>query len=158
VADSQKQVLASSRNARMISLIVYGVMLSAALLVCLGVGVSLLINPEASTTRLAIMFAMAVAMLMIGAGAANYLLRSRDVLTGKVSQMEGTAKLSTRQYRREVGFGFTDLGTGWFIKIGSKEFRVLTPEQYAAFEEGAAYRFFYMKTYPIDTILSVEAI
>ncbi len=158
IAESQQNALASSRRARMVSMIAYLVMLGLFLLVCVGVGISLLINQDGSTTRLAIMFAMAVAMLLVGAGALNYYLRSREVLAGKVSQMEGNAKLFTRQYPVSYGgLGYSNLGTGWFVKLGPKEFRLLTPEQYAAFQEGATYRIYYVKNYPIDVILSVEA-
>jgi hypothetical protein len=73
--------------------------------------------------------------------------------------MEGTAKLSTRQYNADYGgLAYSNLGTGWFVKLGSKNFRLLTAEQYAVFEEGAAYRIYYVKNYPIDLILSAEAI
>lgn len=71
-----------------------------------------------------------------------------------VSQMEGEAKPFTRTYDDEI----IGRGTGWFVKLGSKDFRLLTAEQYAAFEEGANYRIYYLKNYPIDTILSVEAV
>jgi hypothetical protein len=153
VANSQMKTLASARNARLIAMIAYAVMLGLALLICIGVGISLLINREGSTTRLAIMFAMTMAMLLIGGGAANYYFRSRGVLAGKVSQMEGVAKLFTRTYDDET------IGrvTVWHVELGSKDFRLLTAEQYAAFEEGLGDRIYYLKNYPIDTILSVEA-
>ncbi len=154
VAAGQMKTLASSRNARLMSMIAYAVMLGLALLVCIGVGVSLLVDRGESTTRLAILFAMLVVMLALGGGAANYYFRSRDVLAGKVSRMEGPAKLFTREYRDEG----MDLGTGWFVKLGSKEFRLLSAEQYAAFEESASYRIYYLKNYPLETILSVEAL
>jgi hypothetical protein len=159
VGESQKQALDSSRKARMFSMVAYIVMFVLFLLVCLGIGISLLINREGSTTRLAIIFAMMVAMLFVGGGSANFYFRSRDVLTRKVSQMEGTAKLYTRQYNAALsGLGYTNLGTGWFIKLGSKEFRLLTAEQYEAFQEGKSYRIYYVKNYPIDVILSAEAL
>jgi hypothetical protein len=154
VSESQKLGLNSFRQGRMISLIAFGVMFVVFTLVCVGIGISILVSPDGSVTRLAILLAMGFVMLLIAASAVNFFLRSRDVLTGKVSQMQGSAKLYTHQYRDE----YRSLGMGWFVKIDRKEFRLSTAEQYGALEEGATYRIFYVKGYPLDVILSVEAI
>jgi hypothetical protein len=158
-ADTQKQIIASARKTRMVSIVVYIVMIVLFLLVCIGVGLSLLLNRDGSTTRLAIMFAMAVATLLFAGAAANYYLRSRDLWASTVSHLDGTAKPHTRQYRASYDdLGGAGLGMGWFVKVGSKEFRLPTSEQYAAFEEGMNYRIHYVKNTPFDLILSAEAL
>ena len=97
VSNNQQATLKSFRQGRMISLIAFGVMFVIFALVCVGIGLSMLVSPEGSVTRLAILLAMGFVMLLIAASAANFFIRSREVLTGKVSQMQGAAKLSTRQ-------------------------------------------------------------
>jgi hypothetical protein len=154
VAESQKLTLKSYRQGRMISLIAFGVIFVIIAFVCVGVGISMLISPDGSVTRLAILLAMGFVMFLIAASSANFFFRSRDILTGKVSQVQGNAKLYTRQYRDE----YRSLGMGWFVKLDKKEFGLRTAEQYAALEEGATYRIFYIKGYPLDMLLSVEAI
>ncbi len=143
----------------MISVIFYIVMTVLFIFVFFGVGLSLLINRDGSITRLAIMFAAAVAVLFFGGAAVNYYLRTRDLFAGAVSHMDETAKLHKGQYKSSVGDTTeTNLGTGWFVKLGSKDFRLLSKDQYVAFEEGVNYRVHYIKSYPIDVILSAEAI
>jgi hypothetical protein len=154
VSEAQSVLLKSYRQGRMISLIAFAVMFGLFTLICLGVGIWMLIGPDGGVTRFAILLAMGFIMLLIAASSLNFYIRSGDILTGKVSQMQGTAKLYTRQYRDE----YRSLGMGWFVKLDRKEFRLLSADQYAALEEGAAYRIFYVKGYPLDMLLAVEAI
>ena len=95
----------------MTSMIVYAAAMGLFLLVGVGVGISMLFNQGDNTTRIAIVGAMAVATLIFGASAINFYLRTRDVLSGRLSQREGAAKLHTRKYRAAYGdLGYTTLG------------------------------------------------
>ena len=156
VSEGQRVTLKSYRQGRMISLIAFGVIFVLLGLIFAGVGISLLVSPEKSGSiiRPAILFATGVAMLLFAASALNFFIRSRDILTGKVSQKQGAVKLYTRQYRDE----YRSLGMGRFVKIDKKEFGLQTAEQYASLEEGADYRIFYIRGYPLDMLLTVEAI
>ena len=159
IAESQSKKIASSRRARMTSMIVYAAAMVLFLLVGVGVAISMLFNQGDNTTRIAIVGAMAVATLIFGASAINFYLRTCDVLSGRLSQREGAAKLHTRKYRIAYGdLGYTTLGIGWFVKLDGREFRVLSAEEYAGFDEGGRYRIYYVRNYPIDVILSAEAL
>lgn len=154
ISESQSATLKSYRQGRMIALIAFGVMFVLFALVFMGLGIWMLVNPGGDVRRLAILGAMGVISLVILASSANYFIRTRDILTGKVSQKQGAAKLYTRQYRDE----YSSLGMGWFVKIDKKEFGLKNSEQYAALEEGADYRIFYIRGYPLDMLLTVEAV
>jgi hypothetical protein len=155
VSDAQGATLKSYRQGRMISLIAFGVMFTLFALICAGVGIWMLVSPDGSLViRLAILLATGFAILLMAASAANFFIRSGDILRGKVSQMQGVAKLYTRQYRDE----YRSLGMGWFVKLDRKEFGLSTADQYATLEEGATYRIFYVKGYPLDMLLAIEAI
>ncbi len=159
IAGSQSKKIASSRRARMISMIFYVAVMLLFLLAGVGVAVSMLFNQGDNTMRLAIVGGMALATIIFGGAAINYYLRTRDVLSGRLSQREGVAKLHTRTYRTAYGdLGYTTLGIGWFVKLDGREFRVLSAEEYAGFEEGRKYRIYYVRNYPIDVILSAEAL
>ena len=45
----------------------------------------------------------------------------------------------------------------YFVKLGSKQFRLISEDQHNAFEEGENYRIYYVKGYPFDVILAIEA-
>jgi hypothetical protein len=91
----------------------------------------------------------------MGGGATNFFLRSREVITGKLSSAEGPAKPIRREYGAYEHFS---AGVALFVRLGSKELPLVNEEQFAAFEEGATYRAFYVKNYPRDVLLSVEAL
>ncbi len=118
IAESQSKKISSSRRARMISMIFYFAAMLLFLLAGVGVGVSMLFDRGDNTTRIAIVGAMAVATIIFGGAAINYYLRTRDVLSGRLSWREGTAKMHTRAYRTAYGdLGYTTLGIGWFVKL-----------------------------------------
>ncbi len=153
IAEGQKATLEKNRRGRMVSLIAFAVMAGLFLLGCVGVGIATLFKSGDKTIQLAIMGALGVMLLAMGGGAANFYLRSRDVISGIVSHAEGMAKRTSREWRDEgVSFGMV-----YFVKLGSKQFRLVSEEQYDAFEEGENYRIYYVKGYPLDVIFSVEA-
>jgi hypothetical protein len=105
------------------------------------------------------MLGLGLALLFVIGGAANYYVRSRDLITGAIRVHEGTAHLFTRQYTAlYADIGGAVVGTGWFVKLDSREFRILKEPAFAALEEGQRYRVYYVKNYPIDVILSAEAL
>jgi hypothetical protein len=159
IAESQSKKISSSRRARKVSLIFYAAVMLLSLLVGLGVALSTFFNRGDNTTRYVIAAALALVALIFAGAAANYYLRTRDVLRGRISQREGVARMHTRAYVTAYGdIGYTTLGTGWFIKLDRHEFRVLSAEEYSGFEEGHKYRIYYVKNQPIDVILSAEAL
>ena len=151
VSEAQGVTLKSYRQGRMISLVAFAVMLVVFALIFLGVGISMLVKSGGDIIRPAVLLATVVGMLLMAASAVNFFIRSGDILRGKVSQAQGTAKLYSHQYRDEYRY----MGMGWFVKLGPKEFRISTADQYAALEEGANYRIFYVKGYPLDMLLAV---
>ena len=154
IAESQQAKVEKFRRGRVISLAAFAVMGGLFLLGCLGVGVSTLFSSGDNTTRLAIMGALGVGLLAMGGGAANFYLRSRELLTGKLSSVEGPAEPIQREASVEdMGFGMA-----YFVKVAGKQFPLLNEEQYNSFEAGASHRIFYVKNYPLDVLLSVEAI
>jgi hypothetical protein len=159
IAASQSKKISSSRRARMISMIFYVAVMALSLLAAVGVAVSTLFNRGDNTTRFVIAGALALVMIIFAGAAISYYLRTRDVLSGRLSQREGVARLHTRAYTTAYGdLGYTTLGTGWFVKLDGREFRVLSAEEYAGFEEGQKYRIYYVRNSPIDVILSAEAL
>jgi hypothetical protein len=153
IAESQKANVDKYRKGRVISLVAFGVMGGLFLLGLLGVGISTLFNPGDNTIRYSIMGALAVALLAMGGGAANFYIRSRDLISGSISQAEGTAKRTSSEARDEDG----SYGIVYFVKLGSKQFRFISEEQHNAFEESENYRLYYVKAYPFDVILAIEA-
>jgi len=153
IAESQKANVDKYRKGRVISLVAFGVMGGLFLLGLLAVGISTLFNPGDNTIRYAIMGALAVALLAMGGGAANFYIRSRDLISGSIGQAEGTAKRTSREARDEDG----SYGIVYFVKLGSKQFRFISEEQHNAFEESENYRLYYVKAYPFDVILAIEA-
>ena len=153
IAESQKANVDKYRKGRVISLVAFGVMGGLFLLGLLAVGISTLFNPGDNTIRYAIMGALAVALLAMGGGAANFYIRSRDLISGSIGQAEGPAKRITREARDEDGY----FGMVYFVKLGPKQFRLISEDQHNAFEEGENYRIYYVKGYPFDVILAIEA-
>ena len=149
IAESQKANVDKNRKGRVISLVAFAVMGGLFLLGLLGVGISTLFNPGDNTIRYAIMGALGVALLLMGGSAINFYLRSRELISGKISQVEGQAE--PRKYTGD------EYGTAYHIKIGKKKFALKSEEEHDAFEEGADYRIYYVKGYPFDVILSIEA-
>jgi Mn2+/Fe2+ NRAMP family transporter len=152
IAESQKANVNKYRRGRVISLVAFAVMGGLFLLGLLGVGVSTLFNSGDNTIGYAIMGALAVALLAMGGGAAYFYFRSRDLISGLISQAVGAAKRISREARDEDG----SFGMVYFVKLGSKQFRMISEEQHNAFEEGKNYRAYYVKAYPFDVILSLE--
>lgn len=155
IADSQKLKLEMFRRGRVMGLAAFGIIGGIALLACIGASVWALFNADGGITRLAIPLGIGFVLLAMAAGAANFYVRSRELITGKVSRIEGPAKPVTREYGE---MDFSSAGVSRVIRIGDREFPLVTEEQYNAFEEGAAYRAFYVKNYPMNVLLSVEAL
>ena len=119
------------------------------LLGVLGVGISTLFNPGDNTIRYAIMGALGVSLLLMGGSAINFYLRSRELISGKISQVEGPAE--PKQYTGD------EYGTAYQVKIGKKQFPLKSAEEHDDFEAGANYRINFVKGYPFDVILSIES-
>src|SRR5512146_780026 len=96
LGEGQKQSLSTSRKWRIIAFVAYAAMIALFVLACLGVGISLLLNRDSPTTRLAIMGGMLIATLLVSAGAANYYFRTRELLAARISSLEGPVKISAR--------------------------------------------------------------
>lgn len=76
-------------------------------------------------------------------------VRSGDLASGKVSVVEGEARLSTRFIGPRVRM------MAYFVAVGGVRFHV-QKEEFEAFEEGRWYRVYYVKDPPVGVILSVE--
>jgi hypothetical protein len=122
------------RKGRVISLVGFAVMGGLFLLGLLGVGISTLSNPGDNTIRYAIMGALGVAVLLIGGSAINFYLRSRELISGKISQVEGPAE--PRKYTGD------EYGTAYQIKIRKKRFPLKSEQEHDAFEADADYRIY----------------
>lgn len=148
IAESQKANVDKYRRGRVISLVAFAVMGGLFLLGLLGVGVSTLFNSGDNTIRFAIMGALGVALLLMGGSALNFYTRSRELISGKISQVEGPAEA--------MKYTGDEYGTAYHVKIGKKKFPLKSEEEHDAFEEGENYRMYYVKAYPFDVILSIE--
>jgi len=154
MSSGQRDKLDSFRKARRMSLIAYAVMAGLLVLGCIGAGLYMAFTRQDPTIRMAVPLALGFATLLMLGGSANFYLRTRDVLNGTVSQAEGQARLFSRTYRDEDNI----TGTGWFLKLDGKEFRLVNEAQYQALEEGRSYRVYYVRGYPFNFMLSVDAL
>jgi len=82
------------------------------------------------------------------------LMRTSDLRRGKVSVAQGKAKMSST--RMTVGYVAT-VATAYELKIGKVKFYV-TRGVFDNIIEGALYRIYYVKNYPMHAVLSLEEV
>ena len=76
-------------------------------------------------------------------------MRTNDLASGKVSMVEGKAKMKS-QY---AGYGMRS----YTMKVGRTKFYI-TQDVFDAFAPDAQYRIYYVKNPPAHSILSVESL
>jgi hypothetical protein len=155
IADGQKPTLEQYRRGRVISLVAFAIFAGVFLLACAGSAIWGLLSPDAGSLGVALPVAFGVGLLAMGGGATNFFLRSREVITARVSHVEGAAEPIRRRYGETE---FLGAGVALFVRIGAKELPLQTEEQLQAFEAGERYRAYYVKNYPRDVLLSIEAL
>ena len=86
-------------------------------------------------------------------GAVLYGVLTSDLRSGKISVVAGKAAKKSREISSDDG---ASLGKAREVRIGKVKFRVETRKRYEAFQEGAAYRVYYVRNSAAHFILSVE--
>ncbi len=152
ISAAQKKKLDSLRQIRLIALIAYVGLIVLFILGCILGSMYLFLTHQDPSFQIAIPLSIGVVTLIMSVAAINYFLRTRDLLTHAVSAKQGPAHLYSRNYSD----GDRSLGTGWFLKLGGKEFRLQNQVQYHAIKEGKPYKVYFIQSYPIHYILSVE--
>lgn len=77
---------------------------------------------------------------------------TRDLKTERVSAWEGLVRLCQKEVRTPE----RKIGTAFIVSVGRKKFQLEAPEQFAALQDGAAYRFYLVRNARVPLILSVE--
>jgi hypothetical protein len=86
-------------------------------------------------------------ILLLFFSALRTLMQTNDLASGKISIVEGKAKMKS-QYMR---YGMTS----YTLKVDKTKF-IITQDVFDAFAPDAQYRIYYVKNPPAHTILSVE--
>jgi len=109
---------------------------------------------ENPSTLLIVGGVLGLIILIIFLSYLRTLMRTSDLRRGKVSVAEGKARVSST--RMTVGFVAT-IATSYELKIGRIKFYV-TKGVLDNIIEGAPYRIYYVKNYPIHAVLSIEEV
>ncbi|HKP51105.1 MAG TPA: hypothetical protein VJ183_00490 [Chloroflexia bacterium] len=154
LTDRQQEMLAERRRLRGCSTLaaVVTFMVSAALLVLapLFFGGTTVQNAD-TTFREVLPYTLMAAGILLGTAlifTVTGYVRSSDLTAGKISVIEGKAKLSTR-YFSKIRM------PGYYVTVGGVRFQVQKGE-IEAFIDGDSYRVYYVKNPPIEMVLSAE--